>query len=413
MPRNEPTGINFFCCCPDCLMFSDDFDCCFDSIPQCGEGDERMGCCIDRNTGSTIPSRDIGKKWAWEHSSGEWWKGWSVFPRYRISEGANCNDGALWEVSGNGTITTAIGFPNTGFQINFYILAPEVGTHLILHFWSSIEEPTSGFPVDIQFVEEAGQKKIRVAACDKTWVIPVSNFDGRTKFTATYTNGEFLIMSIGEMTSPDNMMLCCDVAISGGWKFSFTNASGSDEYGPIPLIVDDLTVYKEYVYPDQASSQRCLAPGFCSCDSEVTGEPRRIMPKTLTLHLHFYCPITDTHYDYYHTLTALKPTCASVSIGKSVWYSEPIHYWPSDPYPHYWSVECMSHNGFNLYKYYQTDIRGNGLTVKHCEPLRFERVSELDYVLSMFRVTACQYSGCRGEAGWCYLTDFWIEIYEE
>lgn len=108
--------------------------------------------------------------------------------------------------------------------------------------------------------------------------------------------------------------------------------------------------------------------------AEVTGQPRRVLPKTLTLHLHFYCTLTDTHYDYYHKLIRDDDRCEDLLQGMSSWNSEEVYY-PPCPYPFVWFVRCFA--GLASLHIFRGAVEAQ-LTVEHCEPLWFARVEYVD-----------------------------------
>lgn len=368
-----------------------------------------------------IPTRDVGFQWNWQQSTGQWWRALAPIPKYRITEGAPCDDGALYEVSGNGTITSRVGFIDTGFSIEFYILAPSVGTHCIVNCWSSLMEPRSGFEVSIQFMAD----RIRISACDKTKDILIPYIDYLNKVRIIYFDQRFVIISVGETPSPNDLLICCDVSISGGWKYSLTNASGSDENGPIPLIIDDLVVAKELVYPNRPeTSQVCMGISPCQCFREDNGKRREDMPAALTLRLHYECHIEGQEgvYDEYYTLKRVRIECDDLISG-TVRYSSDPWWYCRDSQPGLidsWIVVCEAMTtspgaGFGLILGYSGPSSGDPLEIDQCYPkLKFKRLTSAEsvHVIAHWFTNKAFCPICQGQFG-SELSNIWIEIYEE
>lgn len=247
-----------FCCCNDCWDYIDYFDCCLGSRPLCDNASEyftdlaEIGCCFDQDDGlHTIPSQYLPN---WRVLSGDWWKAESPDPQYDVFSSLDCNDGALWEVTGYGEILCRVGWANRGRM--FYSDIPLVYEGIDVTFTLGCDEDgAGGYPVRIQCTAiVAGTMTIAVTTDDKS-----ESFDmPLDRLTVKVCNNGIQGLIWVALNNVYRTALGVCGSLDTGPKFKIANNSGT------PATFDNVAWGKQFVY-DTQNQPECPTCGLCVC----------------------------------------------------------------------------------------------------------------------------------------------------
>ena len=312
------------CCCPSCNEVSDNWDCCSD--PRCGTV-PAYNCCYNPAllstppTYGTIPTQNLGGGWQWKTASGSWWQQISTMPAYLIKNGQACNDGALYETSGTGSLTSSddLTYPkakpeNQGFALQIDIVDYVVGTDFKMTCGSiSVELKTTNVGDGIHWLQTV---TLSCTGGTCTWTLTETIPTGHARHTL-YVFYDAMVQAVScgldTIPYPTATWMICVAGANTKSNVVLQNKSG----GGIPLELDNFFIYKQQVYPEYGSTLSpldwCYYLVSCLCTDPVTHKVRKSdYSTTLYLKIVIACPCGAAPYSVtiplYQTVT---PGCAS------------------------------------------------------------------------------------------------------
>jgi hypothetical protein len=224
-----------FCCCPDCHMFSDTFDCCWwdELCPNLGLiedfPDGGIPCCADQTQQLlTIPTQDLGGAWKWQSASGDWWKAISEYPLYSLFEWY-CNDGGLWAYQA-GSLECRIGWPNDGYAFNIDIVRVNLDTAFTIEFF--VPGTASSWVVTFDVTGDTGSSYNVVVRLNggisKAFLVSKISPTVFTNRQTLYVNTNLIegLTCIDLNTFPTGIGSLHDCVGREGWKFRIINRGG-------------------------------------------------------------------------------------------------------------------------------------------------------------------------------------------
>jgi hypothetical protein len=292
-------------------------------------------CCIDESL-NIVPNQNFGS--GWKVISGDWWKAFSTQIQYTLAD-SPCNDGALYELSGNGLILCKIGAKNDGILAAVDTLEYAVGTHFIFHIWCSHDDPGGGITVDVVVdsivtIQTVQYYKIIVtfAGCTftqyKTYVAGAHN---RLPVVVAYDRVlDIMGVSLSRPTVVDGTgppwdMRVCEAFgkdyTPEGYLTALENASGGRG-----MEFDAFSVWRLVTY-DGLQKRFCFFLGDCWCheyNSSPSFTNRMRLPPKLYLYIHFQCDLAGSPCPTYDTMFELTVPDVDpcTDCGNSLWYSE-------------------------------------------------------------------------------------------